>query len=192
MAKNDFLSGTLGKPISLKCAISWPRGLDYYSRTVFEFVSTNDSFRSTLCGGGRYDGLVEELDGPPVSGIGFATGINRLIMAMKAEGKQPYEADAPVIYIASLGAEAQKYAFTLAAALREKNLYAAFDQTGRSLKAQMKYADKKHAAFTLIVGDGELEQGQATLKNMSDGTQQSVSLHDFDNIAALIGKEKDL
>ncbi len=168
------------------------RGLDYYQRTVFEFVSTNDSFRSTLCGGGRYDGLVEELDGPPVSGIGFATGINRLIMAMKAEGKQPYEADAPVIYIASLGAEAQKYAFTLAAALREKNLYAAFDQTGRSLKAQMKYADKKHAAFTLIVGDGELEQGQATLKNMSDGTQQSVSLHDFDNIAALIGKEKDL
>lgn len=165
------------------------RGLDYYQRTVFEFVSTNDTFRSTLCGGGRYDGLVEELDGPPISGIGFATGINRLILAMKAEGKEVPLPESPVIYIASLGAEAQKYAFTLAAFLREKNIHAAFDQTGRSLKAQMKYADKKCAAYTLIVGDGELEQGQAVLKNMQNGEQCSVSLRDFAAIAAAIGKD---
>ncbi len=165
------------------------RGLDYYQRTVFEFISTHEAFRSTLCGGGRYDGLVEELGGPAVSGVGFATGINRLILAMKAEGNLLPVSPSPLLYIAALGPDAQKYAFSLAAYLREKEIFAAFDQTGRSLKAQMKYADKKNAAFTLIVGDGELEKGEAFIKNMETGVQTPVNLKDFAAIVTAIGKE---
>ena len=148
------------------------RGLDYYVRTVFEFISDDIGAQSTVCGGGRYDGLVEQLDGPALCGIGFGMGLTRLALALKAlaekgETELPAHA-APVLYIAPMGGQAALYALKTAEELRARGIYAECDIASRSLKAQMKYADKIGAAYVLVVGDNELESGKAQLKNMRD------------------------
>lgn len=159
------------------------RGLDYYSRTVFEFVCDSIGAQSTVCGGGRYDGLLKEIGGPSLPGIGFAMGITRIILALEAQGKLPDTKNEMLLYIASMGNEAQKRASGIVARLREKGIYAEYDLVSRSLKAQMKYADKKGARYTLIIGDNEIEQGKAILKNMRESTQTEV---DFDDADALL------
>lgn len=151
------------------------RGLDYYQRTVFEFISDDIGSQSTICGGGRYNGLVAELGGPDVSGIGFAMGLTRILLAMKKNGADGAEAR-PDLYLASMGDKAAKAAFSLAGKLRKHGKIVLFDQVGRSLKAQMKYADKKGARYTMVLGDSELEQLQANLKNMETSESVSVSL----------------
>ena len=162
------------------------RGLDYYTRTVFEFIAPVVGAQSTVCGGGRYDGLVKELGGPAMAGIGFGMGINRLILALKGSGVEPPKEQGPLLYTASMGERATVYAVKLTELLRSQGAHAECDLCARSLKAQMKYADKIGAAYTLILGDNEIEQGQAQLKNMSTGQQTPVSLEDTKGILAVL------
>ncbi len=164
------------------------RGLDYYVKTVFEFISSDIGAQSTVCGGGRYDGLVEELSGPSLCGIGFGMGLTRVVLALKAKAAKGEvtlpENDKPYIYIASMGKAAELYAFKTAHALRAKGIYAECDTVGRSMKAQMKYADKIGAKYVLAIGDNELETGEGTLKSMTDkDDRRTVKL---DNIQELI------
>lgn len=158
------------------------RGLDYYTRTVFEFICTAIGAQSTVCGGGRYDGLMKEIGGPQMPGIGFAMGITRLILAMEACGALPETKHEPLLYIAPMGAAAQCKAAGIVAKLRREGVYAEYDLVARSLKAQMKYADKINAKYTLIIGDNEIESGKAILKNMQESSQVEV---DFTDMAAL-------
>lgn len=163
------------------------RGLDYYTKTVFEFVSDAIGAQSTICGGGRYDGLVQSVGGPKLCGIGFGMGITRLLLTMKACGVEEMTRPAPLLYVAPMGAQAAVKANGLISALRDHGVYAECDIVGRSLKAQMKYADKIGAHYTLILGDSELETGLAQLKNMKDSTQSEVRWSDTDGLLAAIG-----
>ncbi len=155
------------------------RGLDYYTGAVFEFISEGIGAQSTVCGGGRYDGLVEGLGGPSLSGIGFGMGITRVILAMREEGVADIEREVPELYIAALGDAAVIKALAITERLRADGKYCECDIVGRSLKAQMKYANKIGAKYTLIIGDSEIEAGRAMLRNMSTGEQSEVSLDDF-------------
>lgn len=152
------------------------RGLDYYTKTVFEFVSLNVGTQGTICGGGRYDGLVEICGGKPTPGIGFALGIERLLMEMESQGISIPEPEGTDIYVASLGPKASAFASRLVLHLRCAGINAEGDLTGRSLKAQMKYADKLNATYTVVIGDEEIETNKAVLKNMKTGEQKDVSL----------------
>ena len=155
------------------------RGLDYYTGAVFEFIAEGIGAQSTVCGGGRYDGLVESLGGPKLSGIGFGMGITRLILAMKELGLADVEIPTPDLYIAALGDRATVEALAITERLRREGRYVECDIVGRSLKAQMKYANKIGAKYTLIIGDSEIDAGVAQLKNMADGTQTEVQLGSF-------------
>ena len=155
------------------------RGLDYYTGTVFEFIAEGIGSQSTVCGGGRYDGLVSSLGGPELSGIGFGMGITRLILALRELGLDSLEAEKPEIYIASLGERAMIKGLEIAERLRREGKFAECDVVGRSLKAQMKYANKKGARYTLIIGDSEIDAGIAQLRDMESGEQREVSLDSF-------------
>ncbi|MBO5649422.1 MAG: histidine--tRNA ligase [Clostridia bacterium] len=169
---------TMGVPYAVDSRIV--RGLDYYTKTVFEFIAPiTGAAQSTICGGGRYDGLVRELGGPALSGIGFAAGINRLIDAMEKSGVVIENTERPLLYVASMGADAALKAFSIVTRFRADGKWAESDIVGRSLKAQMKYADKIGARYTLILGDNELAAGEAQLKNMETGEQTTVALDTF-------------
>ncbi len=161
------------------------RGLDYYTGAVFEFISENIGAQSTICGGGRYNGLVAELGGQPTPAVGFGMGITRVILAMEQEGASPTFNRGADIYIAPLDKNAAFVAFGLAHDLREKGLYAETDLVGRSLKAQMKYADKQGAKYVLVIGSEEAEKGVATLKSMCGGENKDVSLSADDIYSAI-------
>ena len=153
------------------------RGLDYYTKTVFEFVSDCLGAQSTVCGGGRYSGLVEELGGKPADGIGFAAGIERLILVLKAQkGEEVSFDDGPAVFVATMGDEADKEAQKLIFELRTKGIHAQQDLCGRSLKAQMKYADKLAARYSVVIGDDEIANNKGNLKNMGTGEVKEVSL----------------
>ena len=159
------------------------RGLDYYTKTVFEFISGDIGAQSTVCGGGRYDGLIGDLGGNPLPALGFAAGIERLLLTMDAQGIE-IPAPAPCdIYIASMGDEAHLKASALAAALRTAGLYAEFDVVGRGLRAQMKYADKLGARYSIVLGENEIAEGKAALKDMRTGDQTEISLDSDEFIA---------
>ena len=151
------------------------RGLDYYSRTVFEFVSGSIGAQSTVCGGGRYDGLIEELGGGNVPAIGFAAGIERLLLA----GINCPPAPAPDIYIVGMDGPTRLKAFEITNALREKSVCAECDLMARSVKAQFKYADKIGATYTAVIGGSELESGKCNVKKMSDGSVTEVAFGDI-------------
>jgi len=156
------------------------RGLDYYTKTVFEFIAEGIGAQSTVCGGGRYDGLVKELGGPSLPACGFGMGITRLLLAMESSGVEIPSPDAPRLYIASMGDAAQIEAASIVASLRASGIYAECDAVGRSLKAQMKYADKIGAEKVLIIGETELESGRAMLRTMTgeigDNSQCEVEI----------------
>ena len=152
------------------------RGLDYYTKTVFEFICEGIGAQSTVCGGGRYDGLMKQLDGPALPGIGFGMGLTRVILAMKESGVADIEPERPLLYIAPLGEGAVSRALTIVSRLRDNGVYAECDICARSLKAQMKYADKIGAKYTLIIGDSELECGRAQLKNMEKSEQTEIEI----------------
>lgn len=154
------------------------RGLDYYTRTVFEFISDALGAQSTVCGGGRYDGLIEELGGAHVPSLGFGMGLERLLMVMEAKGVSFPETPVCEVYFASMGEAAARRCFTLTTKLRQGGVAAECDTVGRSLKAQMKYADKIGARYTLVVGDDELASGTARLKDMATGETEDVTLDD--------------
>ena len=154
------------------------RGLDYYTKTIFEII--NDDF--TVCGGGRYDKLIEEIGGPDMPAFGFAMGMERLILTLENEGiKIPCE-DNFDIYIGARGDEAYKLAFKLASELRKHNIKTEINHMGRSVKAEMKYANKIGAKFTTIIGEDEINGTNARFKRMNDGEIFEVSLQDIDKI----------
>ncbi len=149
------------------------RGLDYYVRTTFEMVTDQLGSQNAVAAGGRYDGLVESLGGPALPGIGFAIGVERLVL-MKGEGRIAPEV--PQLFIAAMGEEAADQAFVLMTELQRAGIRAEMDYQGKSLKAQMRRANKLKAAYTLILGDEELTSGQVQLKDMTDSSQATVAL----------------
>jgi histidyl-tRNA synthetase len=146
------------------------RGLDYYTRTVFEFVSTDIGAQSAICGGGRYDGLIETLGGQPTPGLGFASGLERMMMVMDAQGIEFPKPEGCRIFLAALGGAAEVPVQKLVYDLRKLGVKAERDTTGRGLKAQMKYADRLGAAYSAVIGDNELSEGRARIKDMSTGS----------------------
>lgn len=150
------------------------RGLDYYTRTVFEFPSKSLGF--ALGGGGRYDGLVEELGGKPTPGLGFGMGLDRILLALEEQKTEFPVPERCEVYLASMGDKALETAFALAGRLHECGIAADCDLCARGLKAQMKYADRIGAKFTVVIGDDELQSGKAELKNMKTGEKRTVSI----------------
>ena len=152
------------------------RGLDYYTKTVFEFVTDCIGAQGTVCGGGRYDGLIEELGGKHMPSLGFAMGLERLLMVMDAQGIAIPDDDKCALYIATMGDDAKVKAFELLRRVRECGLIAETDVVGRGLRAQMKYADKIGAKYSLVLGDNELNENKAKVKNMETGEQTELAL----------------
>ncbi|HAE52376.1 MAG: histidine--tRNA ligase [Ruminococcus sp.] len=154
------------------------RGLDYYTKTVFEFVTTEIGAQGTVCGGGRYDGLIEQLGGQHTPALGFGMGIERLLIVMDKQNcdyLKPRKCD---LYFATMGDEALEEAMELSNKLREFGYFAEYDIMGRGLKAQMKYANKIGAAFTIVLGENELNEGKAKLKEMESGEESEIRLND--------------
>ncbi|MCW5827933.1 MAG: histidine--tRNA ligase [Deltaproteobacteria bacterium] len=160
------------------------RGLDYYCHTVFEFVSQELGAQGTVAAGGRYDGLVEELGGPPTPGMGFAAGIERLVDLARTAG---FTADepGPAVFLVSVGEKARHETQRLALALCREGIPAGIDYGAKSLKSQMRYADRLKAKYVAVLGDSELESGKTRLKLMSDGTEREIRL---DNLAVELRK----
>ena len=152
------------------------RGLDYYTKTVFEIIAPVDGNELTVCGGGRYDGLVRQLGDKDVCGIGFGMGIERLLMLMETQNLLPEAPELFKAYIVSGASKEEKIAaFSLLQKMRACGIAAEGDHNGRSFKAQFKYADKVKAKYTVVIGSNELEKGKYVLKDMSDGTQEELS-----------------
>ena len=155
------------------------RGLDYYTKTAFEFVTNSLGAQGTVCGGGRYDNLVEEVGGPPIPGVGFGLGKERLLMLMEANGVEiPKPSDCDV-FIATMGEAAKLYGQKLLFNLRRNGIKCQIDDLQRNFKGQFKYADRLGAKYAVVIGDNELETGVATLKDMEKGEQSEVK---FDNL----------
>jgi len=152
------------------------RGLDYYTRTTFEFLNPALGAQNAVAGGGRYDGLVEEIGGPPTPAIGFAIGEERILASLAAQGAAPELPPPDGVYVATVGAEAFPPALALAQTLRRKGLRAAVDLEGRSLKAQMRQANKDRFRYTVILGEDELKRGEGTMKDMVTGDQRAIPL----------------
>lgn len=155
------------------------RGLDYYTKTVFEFVTDTIGAQGTVCGGGRYDGLIEELGGQPTPSLGFGMGLERLMLVMESENCEFPAEEAPDLFIAALGDKAVLKAVEIAKDMRAEGFTVLYDVNNRSLRAQMKYADKLGARFSVVLGDSEIEAKTATLKNMQSGEAQDISLTTF-------------
>lgn len=160
--------------ISYKIDSGIVRGLDYYTKTVFEIISGG----FTVCGGGRYDGLIEEFGGDATPAIGFGLGIERLLIRLAETGAEIPCGSGVDLYIAPLGERAAKAAQSLALKLRRNGIKTETDHIGRGLKPQMKYSDKIGAKYTLVLGDSEIESGRANLKNMATGEQTEVDIGD--------------
>lgn len=158
------------------------RGLDYYTKTVFEIISTDIGAQGTVCGGGRYDGLVEELGGPSMPGIGFGLGIERLLLVLESLGiglPEPRLCDA---YVCTLGDAAAVEGFCVTKRLREAGIKAECDHMGRSLKAQLKYAGKLGARFTVIIGDDELSKRVAVVRDMKKSEEKTVPFEELNQM----------
>lgn len=152
------------------------RGLDYYTKTVFEFIYDGIGAQGTVCGGGRYDGLFEELGGSHTPAVGFGMGMERLLLTLEAEGISLGEEPKTDIFFVNIGEEAKVFAFTMAEKAREEGLKAQSDLMNRSLKAQMKYADKIGARYTVVIGDDEMNNKKAVAKNMTTKEQIEIDL----------------
>lgn len=162
------------------------RGLDYYTKTAFEFISGEIGAQSTVCGGGRYNGLVADIGGPETPGVGFGMGIERLIMTLEANGIEFPKPNTADLFIVAMGEDAIAPAVGLTQKLRLKGLAVDTDHMTRKMKAQMKYADKINAAYTIVLGSNEVESGEARLKNMETGEQVDVKLSELDEIVKLV------
>lgn len=155
------------------------RGLDYYTRTVFEFVSGDIGAQSTVCGGGRYDGLISQMGGPSTASLGFAMGIERIMLLLEAQGTELPKPDYCDLYIATMGENAGVAATGICELLRKDGFKVQTDICGRGLKAQMKFADKTGASFTMVLGDNECESGNAKIKNMQSGEETEIRLDEI-------------
>jgi len=156
------------------------RGLDYYTKTAFEFVSHNIGAQGTICGGGRYDNLIETLGGPPIPGVGFGLGKERLLLVLESNGIEIPETEAADVFVAVVGEEARKFGLSLTRKLRMKGIAAEMDMLGRNIKGQFKYADRINAKYTVIIGDDELAEGKASIKKMSTSEQKLIDVDDIE------------
>lgn len=157
------------------------RGLDYYTKTVFEFVSDSIGAQGTVCGGGRYDGLIEEFGGQRTPSLGFGMGLERLQLVMEAQGCPFPEPEKPDLFIVALGDKATLKAVEIAKDMRDEGFSVLYDLNARSLRAQMKYADKMGARFNVVIGDNEVDEGVAELKDMESGEKSEIALETFVN-----------
>ncbi|WP_303969302.1 histidine--tRNA ligase [Sporosarcina ureae] len=157
------------------------RGLDYYNHTAFEIMSTSKGFGAitTLCGGGRYNGLAEEIGGPPAPGIGFALSIERLLLALEAEGKSFTDEPSLDVYLVTLGDAAREKGFEILSKLRDNGLRSEMDYMDRKMKAQMKSADRLQANHVIVIGEDEVNENVVQLKNMADGEQKKVAVDEL-------------
>ncbi len=153
------------------------RGLDYYTRTVFEFVSGDIGAQSTVCGGGRYDGLISQMGGPSTAALGFAMGLERLMLVLAAQNTALPEEPTPDVFFATMGDKARIKVSKITSMLRDEGFSVQTDICSRGLKAQMKYADKIGAKFTAVIGDNEIETGIIRLKNMKSGEEKELDLN---------------
>ncbi len=154
------------------------RGLDYYTRTVFEFVASGIGAQGTVCAGGRYDGLIEELGGKSVPAVGFAAGMERLLIVMEQCGVEIPAPKTPTVYFAGMDGESRKQCFRLCAQLRGAGVLVELDQMERSIKAQFKYADKLGVKYVAVIGGSELAEGAMNVKNMATGESEKVAFAD--------------
>ena len=164
------------------------RGLDYYTRTVFEVQPKDVGGQSTILGGGRYDGLIEELEGRPTPGIGFATGMERLTLNLQRGGIEVPEIASPAYLVANVGAEARPAALKLAADLRRAGVGAILSSGSRALRGQMRQANALNVPYALILGEDEIRRGEVVVRDMAASTQETVSLQDFMAKAAGTGE----
>ena len=155
------------------------RGLDYYTKTAFEFVTTKIGAQGTVCGGGRYDHLIEELGGPPIPGVGFGLGIERLLLLMDANEAYFPEDQGVEVFIAVMGERAKAFGLKLCREMRQKGIVAEMDTLARNIKGQFKYADRLNARYTLVIGDNELDKGVVSLKDMAASSQREVVIEDI-------------
>ena len=155
------------------------RGLDYYTKTAFEFVTTKIGAQGTVCGGGRYDHLIEELGGPPIPGVGFGLGIERLIMLMEANDVKFPEESRPEVFIAVMGEAAKSFGLKFCRELRQKGVIAEMDTLSRNIKGQFKYADRLGAKYTLVIGEDELKKGVVSLKDMAKSEQREIKIENI-------------
>ncbi len=162
------------------------RGLDYYTKTTFEIVSSSVGSQSALCGGGRYDLLVEELGGKPTPGVGFAAGMERILLACENEKSLNLPEDSIDIYIIRIDKELEMKSAEISSLLRREQLSCDFDYLQRSVKAQMREANKMNAKFVLFVGGDEFRSGQMNLKNMSTGEEQKINLDELSKIKNIV------
>jgi len=163
------------------------RGLDYYCRTTFEWTSDQLGSQSAIAAGGRYDGLVQELGGPAIPGVGFAIGVERLTMLLRSKRNSP--PTGPKVYIVWVGENARDWAFPVVHRLRQSGLSIEIEGEVRSLKSQMRRADKLNASSVLIVGDNELDRGIALLRDMASRQQSELLLNDVEE--ALLSRKAD-
>ena len=163
------------------------RGLDYYTKTVFEIISDNIGSQGTVCGGGRYDKLVREVGGQDMPAIGFGMGIERLLMVLDNEGIKIPEPGMFDVYFVTMGDAANKKAFALTAALRQEGIRADMDHSGRSMKAQFKYADKCGAPYVAVIAEDEIKTGEVKLRDMRTGQENSIP---FSELKFFIKQEK--
>ncbi len=155
------------------------RGLDYYTKTAFEFVSTDIGAQGTVCGGGRYDNLIEEIGGPPLPGVGFALGIERLLLAMESADIEIPKPESIDVFIAVMGDRAKSFGLKLLRTLRKSGLSAEMDLLGRNFKGQFKYSDRIGAKKTIIIGDNELDNQKVAIKDMATSTQEEVAISEI-------------
>lgn len=155
------------------------RGLDYYSKTVFEIVSTDIGAQGTVCGGGRYDGLVEQCGGPDTPGAGFGLGLERLLLAMESQGIEIPQDLGRDVFLVTIGDAARRKAFELLQVMRANNILADMDHVGRSVKAQFKYADKANVSWVCILGDEEMKNSQIKVRSMKEGNEELVCQDDL-------------
>lgn len=153
------------------------RGLDYYTKTAFEIKYPPLGAQSAVAGGGRYDGLIEEMGGNPTPAVGFATGLERLLLALESQNLLPEKNRSVDAYVVALGEAAQAEGFKLLNSLRQQGLSAAMDFAGRSMKAQMKQANKLGAKYSVILGEDEIAEGVVMLRSMEDSSQEKVPMN---------------
>lgn len=159
------------------------RGLDYYTKTVFEIISTNKGSEGTICGGGRYNGLVSEIGGPEMTGVGFAMGLERVLLVLESLNLIPENEERPDLFVANIGDGADLFVQKLIYDLRKAGICAERDYLERSVKAQMKYANKTGARFSAVIGDDDMAKGSVSVKNMETGEASEVA---FADLAAFI------
>ena len=155
------------------------RGLDYYTKTAFEFVTTGIGAQGTVCGGGRYDHLIEEVGGPPIPGVGFGLGVERLLMLMESSGIEIPQPEPIKAFIAVMGDQAKAFGLKLLRELRKRGIKAEMDTLERNIKGQFKYADRLGARYTVVIGENELNEGVVSVKEMATSQQKQVKLENL-------------